>query len=68
MEVIRAANAELAKLDDGKTIRYLDIGSKFLGADGKIPNDIMPDQLHPNLAGYKIWVAAMQPLLDEMLR
>ncbi len=67
-EVIRAANLELAKLDDGKMIRYLDIGPKFLGPDGKIPNEIMPDQLHPNAAGYKIWAAAMQPLLEEMLR
>lgn len=68
MEVINAANAQLAKLDNGKTIRYLDIGPKYLGADGKIPNDLMPDQLHPNAAGYQIWVDAMQPLLDEMLK
>jgi lysophospholipase L1-like esterase len=68
MEIIRAANEQLAKLDNGKTIRYLDIGPKYLGADGKIPNDLMPDQLHPNAAGYKLWVDAMQPLLDEMLK
>lgn len=27
----------------------------------------MPDQLHPNPEGYKIWAAAMQPLLEEMI-
>jgi lysophospholipase L1-like esterase len=68
MEIIRAVNLQLAKLDDGKTIRYLDIGPKFIDADGKIPETLMPDQLHPNAAGYKFWVDALQPLLDEMMR
>lgn len=67
MAKIDAINAELAKLDDGKTVRFLNINAKFL-VDGKIPNDIMPDQLHPNAQGYQIWAEAMQPLLDEMMR
>jgi len=68
MAIIREVNAGLAKLDDGKNVRYLDIGPKFLGADGKIPDSIMPDQLHPNVAGYQIWADAMKPLLTEMLK
>lgn len=68
MKIIRAVNAELAQLDDGKTVRYLDIGPKFLDASGKIPNDVMPDQLHPNAKGYQIWADAMQPLLEEMMK
>jgi beta-glucosidase len=68
MEAIHAVNAELAKLDDGKTVRFLDIGPKFLDAQGKIPNDIMPDQLHPNVKGYEIWAETMNPLLLEMLK
>ncbi|MCX7007929.1 MAG: GDSL-type esterase/lipase family protein [Kiritimatiellaeota bacterium] len=68
MAIISAVNKELAKLDDGKMVRYLDINPKFLGADGKIPNDVMPDQLHPNAKGYQIWADAMQPLLAEMLK
>jgi lysophospholipase L1-like esterase len=67
MAIINAVNAELAKLDDGKNVRYLDIGPKFLGQDGKIAWDIMPDQLHPTAAGYQLWADAMQPLLHEML-
>ncbi|HEY0945396.1 MAG TPA: GDSL-type esterase/lipase family protein [Opitutaceae bacterium] len=67
MAVIDAVNAELTKLDDGKTVRFLDINAQFLGQDGKIPFPIMPDQLHPTAAGYQLWAEAMQPLLEQML-
>ena len=68
MEIIQGVNAELAKLDDGKNVRFLDINASFLGQDGKIPFSIMPDQLHPNAAGYQLWADAMQPLLTEMMK
>jgi lysophospholipase L1-like esterase len=67
-EVINAVNAQLKQLDDGKNVRYLDIGEKFLGQDGKIPWQLMPDQLHPTAAGYQLWAEAMEPLLREMLK
>ena len=68
MKIIREANAQLAKLDDGRNVRFLDIGPKFLDANGLIPDSIMPDQLHPTAAGYKIWAEAMQPTLDAMMK
>jgi lysophospholipase L1-like esterase len=68
MAVITAANAELAKLDDGKNVRFLDINAVFLGQDGKIPWQIMPDQLHPTAAGYQLWAEAMQKPLAEMMK
>jgi beta-glucosidase len=43
MAVIHEANARLARLDDGKAVRFLDINRVFLGPDGKIPDTIMPD-------------------------
>ncbi|MDO6387327.1 GDSL-type esterase/lipase family protein [Uliginosibacterium sp. 31-12] len=66
MEVIRAVNARLAQLDDGQRLRYLDIGERFL-VEGRIPPELMPDQLHPGTRGYAIWADAMQGLLDEMM-
>jgi lysophospholipase L1-like esterase len=68
MGIINAVNAELAKLDDGKNVRFLDINAEFVGQDGKIPFAIMPDQLHPNAAGYQLWADAMKPLLTQMLK
>jgi beta-glucosidase len=62
------ANTLLAKLDDGVNVRFLNINSVFLGRDGRIPWQIMPDQLHPTAAGYQLWAEAMQPLLTEMMK
>ncbi len=64
---IAAINQIISKLDDGKNVRYLDIGNKFLDADGNISTDAMPDLLHPNAKGYDIWYEAMRPVLHEML-
>jgi len=67
-EKLRTVNAGLAKLDDGKKVRYLDIGAKFLDGEGNLPVDIMPDALHLSPKGYGIWADAIQPLLDEMMK
>jgi len=61
-------NPVIAKLDDGKLVKFLDIGAKFLDADGTLPKSVMPDLLHPNEHGYQIWADAMNPTLDEMLK
>ena len=61
-------NTIIAKLDDGgKTVKYLDIGGKFLSEDKTISKDIMPDFLHLTEAGYKLWAEAVLPTLKEML-
>ncbi len=66
---IKAINEELAKLDDGgKTVKYLDIGPRFLAEDGTLPIDVMKDHLHPTAKGYQIWADAMQPTLDELMK
>ena len=60
-------NQALEKLDDGKQVFYLDLGSKLIENDGTISKKIMPDALHPNDAGYRIWASAMEPKLKELL-
>jgi len=61
-------NAIISKFADGKKIVYLNINDKFVGADGKVPANIMPDFLHPNEHGYQIWADAMNPTLFEMMK
>lgn len=68
MDKIRGINADMAKLDNGKSIRFLDLGPKLTSADGTIAHAIMPDQLHLSAAGYEIWVEGMAPLLEEMMQ
>ena len=65
---VALVNAAIAKLDDGKMVKYLDLNPKFLEADGTLPRSIMPDLLHPNKKGYQIWADAMEPTLAEMLK
>jgi lysophospholipase L1-like esterase len=60
-------NKIISRCDDGKFVRYLDIGDKFLDPDGTLPKSIMPDALHPNLRGYEIWAEAVMPTIHEML-
>jgi lysophospholipase L1-like esterase len=66
-DILTEVNKTIAKLDDGKNVRFLDIGPKFLGSDGQLPKEIMPDYLHLSPKGYEIWAEAIRPLLNEML-
>ena len=65
---IKQINEVLSKMDGKDNVKYLDIGEKFLEADGTLPPTIMPDALHPNEKGYEIWAEATQPALDELTK
>ncbi|MGA0133200.1 MAG: platelet-activating factor acetylhydrolase IB subunit [Opitutales bacterium] len=64
----KAVNAIIAGMHDGKKVHYLDIGPKFLAADGTLSKDIMPDLLHLNAKGYQIWADAIRDKLSELAR
>ena len=61
-------NAMLPKLADNKHVFFLNMNQAFLAPDGTLSKDIMPDLLHPNAEGYKIWQREMQPELDKLMR
>ena len=63
-----ATNALIAKFANGTTVHYLDIGKAFLGPDGTLSKDIMPDLLHPNSKGYEIWTAAIKDKVAELMK
>lgn len=64
---LAAANKILANLDDGQNVFFLDIGEEFLNDDGLLPEEIMPDALHPNTLGYWIWARAMEPAVSRLM-
>jgi lysophospholipase L1-like esterase len=61
-------NREIAKLDDGRSVKYLDINEKFLDPEGNLRKDLMPDLVHPNAKGYQIWADTMDSTLQAMLK
>ena len=60
-------NKIIAKLDDGKMVRFLDIGPKFLDEEGGLSKEIMPDFLHLSHRGYEIWAEAIEKPLMGLL-
>lgn len=66
-QVNEATNEIIAKLDDGKHVHYLDIGPKFLEADGTLTREIMPDLLHLSPKGYTIWAESIEGPLAKLL-
>ena len=60
-------NAIIANLADGQTVFFLDVGPKFLKADGTLSKSIMPDLLHPNAKGYQIWAETMEPVVVKLM-
>lgn len=62
---IKEINTTIATYADGKTVRFLDFGDKFLEPDGSMSPEVMPDFLHPSAKGYQIWAEAIQPVINE---
>ena len=66
---IEAINANLARMADGRMVRYLNINDQLAGHDGKLHEGMMNarDKLHPTLQGYQVWADALKPVLTELL-
>ncbi len=60
-------NKLIAKLDDGKTVFFMDINESLLESDGTLSKEIMPDLLHPNEKGYEIWSKAIEPRVKDLM-
>ena len=50
-----------------KNVFFIDLGSRFIDAKGRIPRDLRPDFLHMNEVGDKIWAEALQEKLAGLL-
>jgi lysophospholipase L1-like esterase len=69
MPTISKINSNLARLADGKKIRYLDINDKLADRDGRLFDGMMNarDKLHPTIKGYQVWADALKPIFTELL-
>jgi lysophospholipase L1-like esterase len=68
MPTITAINTNLAKLADGRSVRFLDLTGKLADANGVLVEGVMDrDGLHPALKGYQIWADALKPIFTELL-
>lgn len=67
VEIAKRSGELTSKLADGKHVFWLDINHVFLRSDKKINIALMPDLLHPNYAGAKAWVNAMEPVLAALI-
>ncbi len=68
MPVIDAINARLARLADGREVRYLNINDRLADSHGKLYEGMAdPDRLHLAVKGYQVWADALEPLLLQWL-
>lgn len=64
---LNQVNQILQKLADGKAVRWVDFGHRFVDSKGLIPRDLMPDFLHLSPAAYGIWAESLEPHLSAVL-
>jgi lysophospholipase L1-like esterase len=68
MPQIDRINENLAKMADGRRIRFLNLNGQLADSTGKLRDGMMnPDKLHPALPGYQVWADALQPIFREIL-
>lgn len=69
LPAINQINQELAKLADGKKIRYLNVNDKLADRDGKLFDGMLNanDKLHPTIKGYQVWADGLKPIFTELL-
>jgi len=64
---IDAINSRLARLADGRRIRYISINDRLTGSGGRLAEGVTVDGLHLSVAGYQIWADALKPIFTELL-
>ena len=62
---IAEINQLLAPLGQKPRVTLLDLTEKWLGPDGAVSTELMPDALHPNEKGYAVWAEALRPRLPK---
>lgn len=69
MPEIDQVNANLARLANGRSVRYLNVNDRLADKDGRLFPGMMNerDKLHPTIQGYQIWADGLKPIFAELL-
>lgn len=65
--VNNAVNEQLPAFADQRQIFFLDLTGHFLDDNGRLPEEIMPDALHPNERGYRLWAEGMEDMIKRLM-
>jgi lysophospholipase L1-like esterase len=67
MPTIARINANLARVAEERSVRFLDVNPRLADAGGVLFEGMMVDGLHPSLRGYEVWAEGLRPILIEVL-
>ena len=67
MPIIRAANREIARLANGKSVRYVNISEELADPEGNLRDGMAHDGLHLTPKAYQVWADALKPIFTEVL-
>jgi lysophospholipase L1-like esterase len=67
MPVINEANKVIARLADGKSVRYVNINDQLALPDNHLREGMANDGLHLTPQAYQIWADALKPIFTEIL-
>ncbi len=64
---INRVNENIARLADGRKVRYLSINDKLADNEGRLLEGMTVDGLHLSVKGYQVWADALKPIFTELL-
>jgi lysophospholipase L1-like esterase/dienelactone hydrolase len=67
MPVINDANLQIARLADGKKVRYVNINAELAFPDNQLREGMANDGLHLTSTAYQVWADALKPIFREIL-
>jgi cephalosporin-C deacetylase len=65
--IINRANAHIARLADGRSIRYINLHEQLAFPDGRLRAGMANDGLHLTVQAYQLWADALKPHFTEIL-
>lgn len=60
-------NRRIGELGQRERVEFMDLSEVFLDENGDLPQSVMPDRLHPNVEGYRLWADAITPKVVQYM-